>query len=167
MKLLVQRVSQASVSVHNHCIGQIQAGLLVFVGCQWGDTERDADYLAQKLVALRVFKDEQDKMNRSLQQIEGSALIISQFTLYADTRKGNRPSFIQSDAPAHAEQLYQYVIQRVQSLLSPERVATGQFGADMQVSLVNDGPVTIELSSDSQPWHRTQYAPNPQPSSVS
>jgi D-tyrosyl-tRNA(Tyr) deacylase len=148
MKLLVQRVSYASVEVGGRVAGQIGAGLLVLVGCRAGDGEADADYLADKVTALRIFRDARERMNLSLLDTGGAMLVVSQFTLYADTRRGNRPGFDLAGPPAVAERLCDYFAERVRSKLGAERVATGEFGADMQVALCNDGPVTIELCSD-------------------
>lgn len=148
MKLLIQRVSQATVAVAGETIGAVQAGFLVLVGVRPGDDLEAARLLARRTVALRVFADDQDKMNRSLLDIGGAVLAISQFTLYADTRKGNRPSFMGAAAPELAERLYDEYVTALKALLGPERVATGRFGATMRVSLVNEGPVTIELHTD-------------------
>jgi D-tyrosyl-tRNA(Tyr) deacylase len=127
---------------------------MVLVGCRTGDTEADAVYLAEKLASLRIFEDETGKMNQSIKQVNGEALLISQFTLYADTRKGNRPSFVNAGDPAVANELYEKLIEQVSLLLGNDKVATGEFGADMKVALVNDGPVTIELCSDTCAWHK-------------
>lgn len=153
MKLIVQRVSEASVTVDKICTGSIGAGYLVLVGCRHDDTRKDAEFLAAKLAALRVFQDENEKMNLSIIQTGGSVLLVSQFTLYADTRKGNRPGFELAGDPAKAKVLFYNFIDEMRRILSAEKVATGLFGADMKVALVNEGPVTIELCSDSQPWH--------------
>jgi D-tyrosyl-tRNA(Tyr) deacylase len=153
MKLLVQRVSEASVSIDNVVKGAIGKGYMVLIGCRFDDSARDVDYLVQRLSALRIFEDSEGKMNLSIEQVGGSVLLISQFTLYADTKKGNRPSFIMSGDPDKASALYDYFIQQMRERLGNDRVACGEFGAEMKVSLVNDGPVTIELSSDSQQWH--------------
>lgn len=144
MRLLVQRVSKANVKVDNKIIGKIDKGFLVFLGITHEDNEETADYLVKKLLNLRVFKDKNEKMNLSLKDVEGQLLIISQFTLYADTKKsGNRPSFTDAAKPEHAEKLYEYFIKKCKE----ERVdvQTGKFGADMKVELINDGPVTIML----------------------
>jgi len=148
MKLLLQRVTHASVEIDGETVASVGVGFLVLVGCRTGDTVADADYLADRMVALRVFCDEEGRMNRSLADIGGEALLVSQFTLYADTRKGNRPGFSLAGDPAVAKNLYERFCDRIRGLLSPERVGTGVFAADMKVSLVNDGPVTIELCSD-------------------
>ncbi len=150
MKLLIQRVLQASVDIDGHRVAEIRQGLMVLVGCRAGDTEADAAYLADRLVHLRIFCDAEDRMNLSVQDIHGEALLVSQFTLYADTRKGNRPGFSLSGDPAAAQALYERFVGRVRDLLGPDRVGTGVFAADMKVALVNDGPVTIELCSDAK-----------------
>lgn len=147
MKILVQRVSHASVEVEKEIIGKIDKGFLVLLGITHSDTEKTADYLVNKLVNLRVFKDENEKMNLSLKDIEGQLLIISQFTLYADTKKsGNRPSFTDAAKPEYANKLYKYFATKCK-----ERgiyTQTGEFGANMKVELLNDGPVTIMLEKE-------------------
>ena len=144
MKLLVQRVKYASVKVNNEIIGKIDNGFLVFLGVTHTDTEENADYLVQKLINLRVFEDENEKMNLSIKDIAGELLIISQFTLYADTKKsGNRPSFIDAAKPEHANRLYEYFIKKCKE--KGIYTENGEFGADMKVELLNDGPVTIML----------------------
>lgn len=144
MKLLVQRVSKASVKVENKIIGKIDKGFLVFLGITHTDNEEIADYLVQKLIKLRVFEDENDKMNLSLKDVEGQLLIISQFTLYADTKKsGNRPSFTDAAKPEYANKLYEYFTKKCRE--NGIYVQTGEFGADMKVELINNGPVTIML----------------------
>ena len=160
MKLLLQRVSSASVAIDGETVASVGAGFLALVGCRTGDTPAAAAYLAERMVALRVFHDDEGRMNRSLLDIGGSALLVSQFTLYADTRKGNRPGFSLAGDPAAAKALYERFCDRVRSLLGPGRVGTGVFAADMKVSLVNDGPVTIELCSDSK---FPKDAPDPRP----
>ncbi|MGI5868747.1 MAG: D-aminoacyl-tRNA deacylase [Kiritimatiellia bacterium] len=152
MKLIVQRVSQASVVVDGGCVGAVGAGFMVLVGCRFDDTVRDVEHLAAKLAALRIFEDEAGKMNLSIEQTGGSVLLVPQFTLYADTRKGNRPSFILSGDPARAKALFERFVETMRNTLGADKVATGVFGAEMKVSLVNEGPVTIELCSDGQPW---------------
>ena len=153
MKLIVQRVSQASVAVDGQCVGAVGAGYLVLVGCRFDDTPRDAEHLAAKLAALRVFEDEAGKMNRSVLQTGGGVLLVSQFTLYADTRKGNRPGFELAGDPAKAKSIFERFVEAMRAALGPDKVATGVFGAEMRVALVNEGPVTLELCSDTQPWH--------------
>ena len=144
MRLLVQRVKYANVKVNNEIIGKIDNGFLVFLGITHTDTEENADYLVQKLINLRVFEDENEKMNLSIQDIKGELLIISQFTLYADTkRSGNRPSFTDAAKPEQANKLYEYFIEKCKE--KGIYIQTGEFGADMKVELLNDGPVTIML----------------------
>lgn len=145
MKLLVQRVQNASVVVNNEIVGKIGKGFLVLCGITHGDTEKQADYLAKKLYNLRVFEDENEKMNLSLKDINGELLIVSQFTLYADCTSGNRPSFINAAKPEQANKLYEYFIEKCKSY--GVNVEKGIFGADMKVSLLNDGPVTIMLEN--------------------
>lgn len=143
MKILVQRVSNASVVVDNQIIGAIEAGVVALVGFTHRDTFAEVEWLASKLVNLRIFEDEEGKMNHSLIQQQGSALIISQFTLYADCHAGRRPSFIQAASPELAKHLYELFIQEMRK--ANISVATGIFGAEMKVALVNDGPVTVML----------------------
>lgn len=143
MQALIQRVAQAEVRVDGRCIGAIQAGLLVLLCAEQGDTETEADKLLAKLLKLRIFSDAQGKMNRSVQDVGGGLLIVSQFTLAADTSGGNRPSFGRAAAPALGQRLYEHFV--TQARAAHPVVATGRFGADMQVALVNDGPVTIPL----------------------
>jgi D-tyrosyl-tRNA(Tyr) deacylase len=141
MRALLQRVSSASVSVENQVIGQTGPGLLILICAMQGDTEAQADKLAAKIAKLRIFKDDAGKMNCSVRDIGGSALVVSQFTLAADTSRGNRPGFSTAAPPAEGERLYEYFAEKLATEGIP--VETGQFGADMAVSLVNDGPVTI------------------------
>jgi D-tyrosyl-tRNA(Tyr) deacylase len=148
MKVLIQRAAAGSVSINGATVGQIGRGFVVLVGVREGDTQADAIKLAQRTASLRIFSDPSGRMNRSLSDSGGEALVISQFTLYADTRKGNRPSFIRAGDPVTAESLYNAYIAELKIQPGISHVATGQFGADMQVSLVNDGPVTIELTTD-------------------
>lgn len=143
MKAFIQRVSEASVRVEGQVTGQIEKGLLILLGVGSGDYRELADQLALKISRLRIFEDEKNKMNRSLADIHGEALVVSQFTLYADCRKGNRPSFTGAAAPELANELYVYFCEALRNLGVP--VQTGIFGADMKVSLINDGPVTILL----------------------
>lgn len=147
MRALVQRVSQASVSVNRKITGQIDKGLLIFIGVSGNDDESDAKYLAEKCANVRIFEDSNEKMNLSIQDISGSALVVSQFTLYADTRRGNRPSFSEAASLEKGERLYELFVQQMRALLGAKKVATGVFRAMMDVALVNDGPVTIMLQS--------------------
>ena len=145
MRAVVQRVKSASVSVDNKVIGEIEKGLLVFLGIGNGDTETDLKYIADKVTGLRIFGDENDKMNNSVEDIDGEILVISQFTLYGDCRKGKRPKFTSSMEPVTATELYEKFIELVKN--KGIKTEHGEFGADMSVSLVNDGPVTIILDS--------------------
>ena len=149
MRFVIQRVSEASVKIDGAIYSDIQKGFLVLVGVEETDTKEDADWLCQKLIGIRIFSDAEDKMNLSLQDINGDILLVSQFTLFASTKKGNRPSFIKSAKPDIAIPLYEYCIQQLSSLLN-KPIKTGQFGADMKVSLANDGPVTILMDSKSR-----------------
>ena len=145
MRAIVQRVSQASVSVDNKIVGSIGEGLLVLLGIGKEDDDQDLEYLVNKVLGLRIFQDEDDKMNLSLLDIEGELLVISQFTLYGDARKGRRPSFIDSGHPEIAEKTYlEFVDKCIEKGIKTEK---GAFGADMDVSLINQGPVTIMLDS--------------------
>ncbi len=141
MKLVVQRVKNAQVKVDDKIVGEIKQGFLVLLGVTHSDTKEQADYLVKKLCKLRVFKDENDKMNLGLKDINGELLIVSQFTLYADCSNGNRPSFINAAKPEQAKELYEYFCEQCEQ--NNIKVAKGIFGADMKVSLLNDGPVTI------------------------
>lgn len=145
MKLLLQRVSQAAVRVEDRVVGEIDQGLVVLLGVGQGDTAAITDRMIDKLLGLRIFADEAGKMNRSVVDVGGGVLMISQFTLYADCRRGRRPAFTAAAPPDLAEQLYQHAIDSVRRCGVP--VAAGVFAADMQVSLINDGPVTILLDS--------------------
>lgn len=147
MKFLIQNVQNASVTVDNEVIGEIQKGFVVFIGICNTDTEQIADKMIQKMLNLRVFKDAEGKTNLNISSVSGELLLISQFTLYADCRHGNRPSFINAGNPQRAQQLYDYIIYKCKEI-SNLKVQTGSFGADMKVSLVNDGPFTIMLDSD-------------------
>lgn len=147
MRALIQRVSEASVIVNGSMTGRIGPGLLIFVGIKQDDTPSCADQLAHKVVQLRIFSDSEGKMNRSLLDVSGELLVVSQFTLYADTRKGNRPSYTDAANKLLAEELYQYFILQCRQKGVP--VATGVFQAHMEVRLVNDGPVTIMLQEES------------------
>jgi len=145
VKALLQRVTGASVRVAGEVVGRIGRGLVVFVGVADGDTERDAQYLAQKMVNLRIFADEEGKFNLSALDIKGELLLVSQFTLLADTRKGRRPSFVEAAPPARAEELFNYFVE--QASAAGLKVETGRFQQYMQVEIHNDGPVTILLDS--------------------
>lgn len=145
MRAVVQRVRNASVTVDNTIVGKISGGLLVFLGVGEGDDESDLTYLIDKIIGLRIFQDDNDKMNLSLLDIEGELLVISQFTLYGDVRKGKRPSFTKSAHPEIGETLYKEFLSRVKN--SGLKVESGIFGAHMDVELLNDGPVTILLDS--------------------
>lgn len=147
MRAVVQRVSSATVTVEGKTIGSIGNGLLILLGIKNGDTQADATYLAEKCSALRIFDDADGKMNRSLKDSGGSVLVVSQFTLYGNARKGNRPSYTDAAPPTIAEPLYEYFVQQMRLLLGADRVATGMFRAMMDVALVNSGPVTIILES--------------------
>lgn len=141
MKLVVQRVKKAEVKVDGNIIGKIYKGFLVLIGIKVGDTKEQADYLVKKLCNLRVFSDENDKMNLSIKDVKGKLLIVSQFTLYGDCSQGNRPSFIEAARPEEANPLYEYFCNQCE--LNNIEVQKGIFGADMKVELINDGPVTI------------------------
>jgi D-tyrosyl-tRNA(Tyr) deacylase len=146
MRIVVQRVSEASVSIDEKIVGSIAQGLMVLLGIETTDSQTDADYLIQKLINLRIFNDNEGKMNLSIQDIDGELLVVSQFTLHASTKKGNRPSYIRAARPEQAIPLYQYFIEQARIQLN-SNVQTGEFGDDMKVSLVNDGPVTIIIDS--------------------
>ncbi len=145
MKALIQRVSGARVYVSGRCVGGIKKGLLVFLGVVNGDTERDLEYLLNKVINLRIFEDSKGKMNLSVLDIKGEILVVSQFTLAANTRKGNRPSFDDAEVPEEAERIYNSFAQRLRD--TGLNIQTGVFGEDMKVSLVNEGPVTILIDS--------------------
>ena len=148
MRVVLQRVSSASVTVGGQELGAIDQGYMLLVAIQDADTEAELNYLVRKITGLRVFEDEAGKMNLSIQDVGGSILSISQFTLYADTRRGNRPSFTDAGAPAYAEKMYDQFNTKLAA--TGLTVATGEFGADMKVSLVNDGPVTIIFDTDNK-----------------
>ena len=147
MRILLQRVNNARVRVDDKIVGEISTGLLSFVGFTQTDDEAVMEHLIKKMIQLRIFEDEAGKMNLSVQDLGLEVLIVSQFTLYGDTRKGNRPSFIAAAEPATAERLYDQFVEKVREALGSERVATGIFRASMQVELVNSGPVTIMLEA--------------------
>lgn len=148
MKALIQRVSEASVEVDGQPISEIGRGLLILLGITHSDGPEDVATLARRIPALRIFEDEQGLMNKSVTDIGGAVLVVSQFTLYADTKKGNRPSFIEASRPEHAEPLYLELVRQLRLTLGEGRVGAGVFGAEMKVRLLNDGPVTIELRTD-------------------
>ena len=145
MKLVVQRVEYARVSVGGSVVGECQKGLMLLLGVAEGDTREDADALAKKLTGLRIFTDENDKMNLSIKDIGGEALVVSNFTLLANYRKGNRPDYMNAASPSEADRLYRYFTELMRGEV--KHVGTGEFGADMKVSLLNDGPVTIVMDS--------------------
>lgn len=145
MKVIIQRCSSAKVTVDEEIIGQINQGLMLLVGVTHEDEEKDADYLAEKIAGLRIFEDESGKMNHSVLDVQGAILSVSQFTLYADTRKGKRPNFMAAAKPDLAEPLYEYFNEQLRK--KGLHVETGKFGAMMDVSLTNDGPVTLILES--------------------
>ncbi len=147
MRIVIQRVSEASVTIDGEVVGAIGRGLMVLVGVEEGDSREDADWLVGKSVRLRIFDDENGVMNRSVEDVGGECLVVSQFTLYASTRKGNRPSYIRAAKEESSRPLYDYYVDSLRNILGHERVATGRFGADMKVALVNDGPVTIIIDS--------------------
>jgi len=143
MKALIQRVNQASVSINNEEYSKIQKGILVFLGVEKNDTEKEADYLINKILKLRIFEDENEKMNLSVSDIKGEILVVSQFTLAGDCKKGTRPSFDNAKNPIEAKKLYEYLVQEMQK--SNLNIKTGVFQAMMDISLINDGPVTFML----------------------
>lgn len=143
MKFIVQRVKKSKVEVNNKTIGKIDNGFMVLIGITHTDSKKIADYLVKKLINLRVFEDDNGKMNLALKDVNGSLLLISQFTLYANCTEGNRPSFTDAAKPEFAKELYEYIVEECKK--SIDKVETGIFGADMKVSLLNDGPVTIIL----------------------
>ena len=146
MRVVIQRVSEAAVKIDGTIVGEISKGLLVLLGIAQEDTQQDALYLIQKLINLRIFSDADGKMNLSVQDCGGELLVVSQFTLYADTKKGNRPSYIRAARPEQAIPLYEFFLKELQKQFQGP-IQTGQFGADMKVSLINDGPVTIIMDS--------------------
>ncbi|MQP53319.1 MULTISPECIES: D-aminoacyl-tRNA deacylase [unclassified Flavobacterium] len=146
MKTVIQRVSESSVCINNEVVAQIQQGLLVLVGIEDADNQEDINWLTSKIANLRIFADENDVMNLSLKDINGEMIIVSQFTLHAATKKGNRPSYIKASKPDVAIPLYESFVQQMEAELG-KKIQTGQFGADMKVSLVNDGPVTIIIDT--------------------
>lgn len=146
MRLVIQRVAEAAVHIDGVCAGRIGQGLMILAGVEEQDTEEDVLWLSKKVADMRIFEDQEGKMNLSVKEIEGEALVVSQFTLHASTKKGNRPSFIKAARPAQAIPLYELFKKELGSLLEG-RVSSGEFGADMKISLINDGPVTICMDS--------------------
>ncbi len=146
MRVVIQRVSEASVKVDGYMISQIACGFLILLGIEGADTEEDVEWLAQKIARMRVFNDENGLMNQSLDDIDGEILVVSQFTLFAQTKKGNRPGFTRAARPEKAIHLYELMIQKLEAYTG-KKPKTGKFGADMKVSLVNDGPVTILIDT--------------------
>ncbi len=149
MRVVIQRVSEASVSVNDHRVGEIQKGLLVLLGIEEADSSADAQWLARKVAQTRVFSDSAGQMNLSLKDTGGEILVVSQFTLHASTKKGNRPSFLRAAPPEHARPLYEEFLQLLSEHLS-QPCQSGEFGANMQVSLINDGPVTLFMDSQNR-----------------
>ena len=148
MKAWIQRVARASVTIDGERVAEIGRGYLVLLGVTHSDTEAEADKIASRLPVLRLFTDANDQMNLSLEDVGGSIIVVSQFTLYADTAHGRRPGFSNAARPEQAEPLYERVVAQLRARLGADRVGTGRFGADMQVELVNDGPVSVELRAD-------------------
>lgn len=145
MRVLIQRVSQASVTIDENIVGRIELGLLLLLGIEAEDNQEDVEWLIRKIIQMRIFSDDEGKMNLSLQDVNGSVLVVSQFTLHASTKKGNRPSYIKAARPEIAIPLYERFIETIKEATIP--VESGEFGADMKVGLINDGPVTIWLDS--------------------
>lgn len=146
MRFVIQRVTEASVTIDGEISGKIGKGYLVLIGVADTDTKEIADKMIRKMIGLRIFEDEQGKTNLSLADVDGGLLLVSQFTLYANCKRGNRPSFIESGKPDMANEMYEYIIEKCRE--SVDEVQTGEFGADMKVQLLNDGPFTILLDSD-------------------
>ena len=146
MKAVIQRVSKASVEVNNKCIAHITAGLLVLVGIEDGDNQEDINWLTSKIANLRIFSDANEVMNLSVKEIQGEIIVVSQFTLHASTKKGNRPSYIKASKPETAIPLYESFVKQMEVALG-KKVQTGQFGADMKIALLNDGPVTLVIDT--------------------
>lgn len=149
MKVVIQRVAEASVTIENKIVASIEKGLLVLVGIEDADTQEDIDWLVAKTAKIRIFGDENNVMNLSVQDIDGDIIVVSQFTLHAGTKKGNRPSYIKASKPEIAIPLYENFVRKLESEIG-KKVQTGEFGADMKVSLLNDGPVTILIDSKSK-----------------
>ena len=148
MKFVIQRVNNASVTIDEKIVGKINKGFLVLIGVSNDDTKEIADKMIKKLIGMRIFEDENGKTNLALADVDGELLLVSQFTLYANCKKGNRPSFINAGAPDMANEMYEYIIEKCREMVKV--VETGEFGADMKVSLVNDGPVTIIFDTDNK-----------------
>ena len=146
MKAVIQRVSKASVEVNNQCIAHITIGLLVLVGIEDGDNQEDINWLTSKIANLRIFSDANEVMNLSVKEIQGEIIVVSQFTLHASTKKGNRPSYIKASKPETAIPLYESFVKQMEVALG-KKVQTGQFGADMKIALLNDGPVTLVIDT--------------------
>lgn len=146
MKAVIQRVSQSSVTINEQVVAQIQNGLLVLIGIEDADNQEDINWLSSKIAGLRIFPDNNNVMNLSLKDINGDLIVVSQFTLHAATKKGNRPSYIKASKPEIAIPLYEFFVQQMELELG-KKIQTGQFGADMKVSLINDGPVTIIIDT--------------------
>jgi D-tyrosyl-tRNA(Tyr) deacylase len=146
MRVVLQRVSEASVTIEGQIHGSIGNGMLLLLGIEHDDETSDADWLIQKIIGMRIFSDPEGKMNYGINEVNGSFLLVSQFTLHASTKKGNRPSYIRAARPEQAVPLYEYFLRELESVHGT-KIETGQFGADMKVSLVNDGPVTIIIDS--------------------
>ena len=149
MKAWIQRVSRASVTIDGECVARIDRGYLVLLGVTHTDTEKEAEKIAERIPVLRLFTDDRDLMNLSLEDIGGSVIVVSQFTLYADTAHGRRPGFSNVARPEKANPLYELVVAKLRERLGVDRVGTGRFGADMKVELLNDGPVSVELLAES------------------
>lgn len=149
MRALIQRVTKSSVAIHGAAHSSIGKGILILLGVRQGDSKEDAKYLADRCAALRIFDDDQGKMNLSVRDVNGEAMVVSQFTLYGDTRKGNRPSYTDAASPEMAEALYEQFVRDLKIALGDSKVATGVFRAMMHVELVNDGPVTVIVESKS------------------
>ena len=145
MKACIQRVTEASVTIDGEKVAEIGQGYLVLLGVGVGDTEKASDEIADRIFKLRIFEDENEKINRSIEDVRGSVIVVSQFTLYADTSHGRRPGFSNAARPEQAIPLYERVVAKLREALGPERVGTGRFGADMKVRLLNDGPFSVEL----------------------
>ena len=145
MKAWIQRVREASVTIEGEKVAEIGLGYLVLLGAGVGDTEKASDEIADRIVKLRIFEDENEKINKSIEDVHGSVIVVSQFTLYADTAHGRRPGFSNAARPEVAIPLYERVVAKLREALGPERVGTGRFGASMQVKLLNDGPFSVEL----------------------